>query len=166
MYNFVDTIEASEKAVLPSEALKLNGEYIENLIPGYRTLNVMGREAMSKELETVETGVRDGAKRKYRRYPGRYITVTYQLIAKTNKAFRDAFNALGGVLDVEDAEMIFADEPDKYFTGTPTELGEIEPGKNAVIGEIVFFCEDPFKYSVEEYEVVPVLDDGLGFMVD
>lgn len=166
MYNFVDTIEASGQAVLPSEALKLNGEYIENLIPGYRTLNVTGREALSPELETVETGIRDGAKRKYRRYPGRYITVTYQLIAKTSEAFRNAFNALGGILDVEDAELIFADEPDKFFTGTLYEVGEIEPGKNAVIGTIVFFCEDPFKYSVEEYEVEPTLDDGLGFIVD
>lgn len=166
IYNFVDTIEASGNAVLPSEALKLNGEYIENLIPGYRTLHVAGREALSPELDYIETGIRDGAKRKYRRYPARYITVTYQLLAESSEAFRDAFNALGGTLDIEDAEMIFADEPDKYFTGTPSELGEIEPGKNAVIGEIVFFCEDPFKYSVEEYEVEPSTDDGLYFAVN
>lgn len=166
IYNFVDTIEASGNAVLPSEALKLNGEYIENLIPGYRTLHVAGREALSPELDYVETGIKDGAKRKYKRYPARYITVTYQLLAESNKAFRDAFNALGSILDVEDAEMIFADEPDKYFTGTPSEFGEIEPGKNAVIGEIVFFCEDPFKYSVKEYEVEAATDDGLYFAVD
>lgn len=159
IYNFVDTIEASENSVLPSEALKLNGEYIENIIPGYRTLHVAGREALSPELDYFETGIRDGATRKYKRYPGRYITVTYQLLAGSNEAFRDAFNALGGVLDVEDAELIFADEPDKYFTGTPSLIGEIEPGRNNVIGEIEFFCEDPFKYSIIEYEATADLDE-------
>ena len=39
MYNFIDVTEASEGYVLPSEALKINGEYIEDLISGYRTLN-------------------------------------------------------------------------------------------------------------------------------
>ena len=47
MYNFIDVNEVSEGVVLPSEALQINGEFIENLIPGYRTLNVSGREALS-----------------------------------------------------------------------------------------------------------------------
>ena len=32
MYSFVDTTEVSEGVLLPSEALQLNGEYIENLV--------------------------------------------------------------------------------------------------------------------------------------
>ena len=41
MYEFRDTIErVSEGVILPSEALMINGEYIEHLIPGYRTLTV------------------------------------------------------------------------------------------------------------------------------
>lgn len=46
MYKFIDTNEVSE-SVLPSEALNMNGEYIEHLIPGYRTLSVRGRESLS-----------------------------------------------------------------------------------------------------------------------
>lgn len=155
MYDFIDVGETAENNFLPSEALRINGEYIENLIPGYRTLNVSGREALSPEIETYETGIRDGSKLKSRRYPARTITVKYQLIAESNEAFRAAYNKLGGLLDVQNAELVFNDEQDKFFIGTPSGLGEIEPGSNAVVGEIAFQCNDPFKYSVDEFEVEP-----------
>lgn len=166
MYNFRDINDASDNAVMPSEALKLNGEYIEDLIPGYRTLYVKGREALSPDLDYFETGIRDGSTLKYKRYPARIIVVGYQLRAASNKAFRDAYNALGGILNVTDAEMIFRDEDDKYFTGTPSAIGEVPPGRNAVTGEIEFICTDPFKYSVDEYEVEASDEDGLCFLLD
>lgn len=159
MYKFIDTTEVSGSALLPSEALQINGEYIENLIPGYRTLNVSGREALSPEIGTFETGVRDGATRKSKRFPARTIIVKYQLIAESNEAFREAYNQLAGVLNVEDAELIFNDEPDKFFTGTPSAIGEVEPGMNAVVGEFEILCVDPFKYSVTEYEVEPSITE-------
>lgn len=159
MYKFIDVNEASE-SILPSEALKLNGEYIENLIDGYRTLNVSGREALSPELDYFETGVRDGSKIKSKRYPARTIVVKYQLIARTPEDFREAYNKLASILDVQDAELIFNDEQDKYFTGTPSYIAGVEPGRNAVVGEIEFLCADPFKYSVVEYEATPDLEDG------
>lgn len=160
MYNFIDTNQVQESVPLPSEALQLNGEYIENLIDGYRTLSVTGREALSPELSTYETGVRDGSSLKNKRFPARTIIVRYQLIAKSNEDFRAAYNQLGGILNVENAEMIFADEPDKFFRGTPALVGDVEPGRNAVVGEIEFFCADPFKYSIYEYEAEASLDDN------
>ena len=161
MYEFRDTTATgSEGNILPSEALMINGEYIEHMIPGYRTLSVSGREALSPELETFETGVRDGSTLKNRRYPARIITVQYQLIAESNEAFRQAYNQLGGILNIEEAELIFNDEPDKFFRGTPSDIGAVPPGRNAVVGEFELFCADPFKYSVVEYEAEPTLDDG------
>lgn len=155
MYNFIDTTEVFGGTSLPSEALKINGEYIENLIEGYRTLTVEGREALSPELSTVETGSRDGSALKGKRYPARTIRITYQLIAATSEDFRAAYNQLAKILDVEDAQLIFNDETDKYFIGTPSRIGEVSPGKNAVVGEFEILCLDPFKYSVMEYVAVP-----------
>ncbi len=160
MYNFIDTNEASEGLILPSEALEINGEYIENLIEGYRTLHIKGRESLSPELTAFETGVRDGSKLQNKRYPARIITVTYQLIAKTNEEFRAAFNKLASILNVKNARLIFNDEQDKYFIGTPSTMGAVEPGKNSVIGEFEILCADPFKYSVIEYEATPSLDNS------
>lgn len=168
MYNFIDTNEVSESAILPSEALKINGEFIEDLIPGYRTLNVSGREALSPEISTFETGARDGSTLKSKRYPARTIVVKYQLVAESSEAFRTAYNELASILDVKDAELIFNDEKDKFFIGTPSTIGNVEPGRNAVIGEFEILCLDPFKYSVTEYVVEATMDadTGLTFAID
>ena len=160
MYNFVDVNQISEAVILPSEALCLNGEYIENLIPGYRTLTVEGREALSPELDYFSVGSSDGATRKSKRYPERIIKITYQLIAQSSEDFRQAYNQLAKILDVEEAELIFNDEPDKFFTGTPSHIGEVPPGKNAVTGTFEILCVDPFKYSLLEYEAEPSLEDS------
>jgi predicted phage tail component-like protein len=160
MYSFVDIKETSEGITLPSEAMQINGEYLEDLVPGYKTLGVSGREALSPEIESFHTGIRDGSSRKSRRYPERIITVKYQLISKSNEEFREAYNKLGGVLNTEDAQLIFRDEPDKYFIGTPSLVEEVEQGRNAVVGELEFLCLDPFKYSVVEYEAIPDMLQG------
>lgn len=155
MYKFINVNKVSGSDVLPSEALRIDGEYIENLIPGYRTLHVTGREALSPELSTYETGARDGSTLKSKRYPARTIIVTYQLIAGSNEEFREAYNQLAAILDVQNVTLRFKDEPDKYYKGTPSKIGEVQPGTNAVIGEIEFLCVDPFKYSVTEHEAMP-----------
>lgn len=160
MYNFIDVNEVSESVVLPSEALKINGAYIEDQIAGYRTLTVQGREALSPDVLSYTTGVRDGSRLKSKRYPERIITVQYQLIAESNEAFREAYNKLAAILNVEDAELIFNDEQDKFFVGTPCIIGEVKPGTNSVIGEFEILCADPFKYSVIEYEATPDLDES------
>lgn len=156
MYTFRDTTDTSGGMSRPSEAMSINGEYIEDKIDGYRTLTVSGREALSSELTTLETGVADGSRYRSKRYPSRTITVKYQLLAKTNTEFRRAFNQLAHILNVEEAQLIFEDEPDMYFTGTPETIGDVEPGRNNITGEFEIFCADPFKYSVEEKEVEAV----------
>ena len=129
MYSFIDVTEVSSDVSIPAEALKINGSYIEDEIDGYRTLSVTGREALSQELTTYTTGARDGEIMQRRRLPSRTITVQFQLIAASDTAYRTAFNKLAKILNVENAQLVFADEPDKYFVGTPSEISEIEPGK-------------------------------------
>ena len=160
MYNFIDVTETQEGTLLPSEALKINGEYIENLITGYRTLTVEGREALSPEISSYNTGIRDGSIFNGKRYPARTIRVTYQLVCESDEDFREAYNKLGGILNVKDAELIFDDEPDKYFIGTPSRIGEVVPGRNSVTGEFDILCLDPFKYSVMEHEATADVGDS------
>jgi predicted phage tail component-like protein len=166
MYKFIDTTEVSGGASLPSEAMRINGEYIENVIEGYRTLSVSGREALSPDVYSVTTGFRDGSRLQTKRYPERIITVQYQLIAKDSAAFREAYNKLGRILDVENAELIFNDEDDKFFIGTPCIIGSVDPGKNAVVGEFEILCTDPFKYSVTEHEAQPWSGDNSSILID
>lgn len=150
MYNFVDTTESQGSASLPSEALNLNGKYIEDMIPGYRTLHVKGRELLECEIDDFENGNADGTQYRGKRYRPRVITVTYLLMSDSNTAFRGAYNKLNGLLDVPESVLIFADEPDKYFIGTKASHTDVTPGTNSVVGEIEFYCTDPFKHSIVE----------------
>ena len=165
-YQFRDVNENITAVPIPAEAMQINGTYIETEIEGYRTLYVKGREALSPEMETLEIGTRDGSIRKSKRYPARIITVGYQLMAKDAAAFRDAYNQLGGILDVNDAELIFNDEQDKYFIGTPTLVDEVDPGQNSITSEIEITCLDPLKYSVVEYEAEASPDDPSTILID
>lgn len=161
MYDFIDTTESQGvNRTLPSEALNFNGKYLEDEIPGYRTLYVTGREVLSAEITDTETGIADGSRYQRKRYPSRTIVVGYQLVAESNEAFRKAYNKLNALLDVEQAQMIFADELDKYYIGTKQNGGEVPHGRNTITSEIEFYCADPFKYSVKEYEAVQSADDG------
>ena len=167
MYNFIDSTEnISSGSSLPGEALQFNGRYLENLIEGYRTLYVSGRELLAPELNTLELAKRHGSIYRNRRYPERVITVGFQLIAPSNEEFRERFNILNGILYAEEAQLVFADEPDKCFFGTLSDIDSPEPGKNAVTGEISFTCTDPFKYSVEELEAVPEEDQSQTILID
>lgn len=64
--------------------------------------------------------------------------------------FRLAYNKMAQILNVDSARIVFADEPDKYFTGTLTSIGDVDPGRLCITGELEFTCADPFKYSIKE----------------
>lgn len=174
MYGFVDTTGPQPEDKLPAEALKLNGKYIEKLddekpddeksddeksVVGYRTLYVSGRELLESEIDDYQVGNSDGTRYRGKRYPPRIITVTYQLVAKDAQAFRASYNKLNRILDVENAILSFHDEEDKYFIGTKSGNSVVTPGMNRVIGEIEFYCADPFKYSTAEKEFKATLSE-------
>lgn len=115
MYNFIDVNGASTNLTVPAEALSINGTYIEDEIAGYRTLSVAGREALSPELTTYQTGTRDGETLQKKRFPARTITVKFQLIAASSGTYRTAFNKLAKLLNVENARLVFADESDNIL---------------------------------------------------
>lgn len=166
IYKFTDTDKRATPGNLPGEALFINGQAIENLIEGYRTLYVKGRESMSAEINLAEQGRANGSAFNYKRYPERTITVGFQIIAKTNEEYRKKFNALGGILNCEQAQLIFNDELDKYFTGTPGEISEIEGGSNKVTGEFSIVCSDPFKYAVDQKIISVDVDQEVKILYD
>lgn len=161
LYEFRDTTEYTEFPFsLPVQAMQFNGKWIEAEIPGYRTLYVSGREIISAEITDTVVGAADGSLYERRRYEPRTILVGYQLIAKSNEEFCEAFNHLNGILNAEQAHISFNDELDKYYIGTKTKLEDIPSGVNSVTGEIEIYCSDPFKYSVTEFTAKPN-DSGI-----
>lgn len=149
MYDFVDTTETGGSNSLPAEAMSVNGTYIENEIDGYRTLHVTGREMLESEISEIEPGAADGTRFVSRRKQPREIVVTYRLMSDSPESFREKYNELNRILDQDEATLVFADEPDKHFTGSLSEFDEVDGGLLNVTGEFVMYCADPFKYGEE-----------------
>ena len=162
MYEFIDTTQVQSASPLPAEAVKFNGIWLDQKVPGFRTLHVSGRELLECEISDEQMGSVDGTQYQYKRYPFRTITVAYQLIAESDTAFREAYNQLNGLLDAEQAELLFNDETDKYFIATKASNSEVSPGMNRVTGDICFYCTDPRKHStVEKTFSASLNDDGI-----
>lgn len=165
MYSFRDTTVQTVPVTdtLPAEAVSINGMYIENIISGYQTLYTSGRETLAVNLDTLTVGSADGEVIKSRRYPARTITVGFQLVASSPSDFRTKFNHLNNLMSFESADFVFADETDKYFTGTPILDVDVESGRNSIVGEWQIFCPDPFKYSLSP--TVRTTDDAQGVVI-
>lgn len=147
-YTYRDTTTGVPPAnTLPAEAVSIDGQYIENAISGYQTLYVSGRESLAVEFDNITVGTSDGETLKNKRYPARTIVVGFQLIASSASDFRSKFNHLNNLLSMDEADFVFADETDKFFTGVPIMDIEVDPGRNSVKGEWQIYCAYPFKRS-------------------
>lgn len=150
MYEFRDIADHSAHTVpLPAEAVSINGQYLEDVVTGYRTLYTKGRESLAVELNTYSVGTADGETIKSMRYPSRTLTVGFQIISSSPAEFRESFTQLNNLLSIEEADFIFNDEQDKFFAGTPIFNAEVEAGENTVKGEWHIYCAYPFKRSID-----------------
>ena len=67
MYDFIDITESQTGNGLPSEAINVNGEYIEEHLPAYRTLYTEGREMLESEVTEIQIGSQNGTRYQYKR---------------------------------------------------------------------------------------------------
>ena len=142
---------AKIKNTLPSGAFKINGQFLEALVPGYHTLNAYNKWTLEKQLAMVETATRSGAIFTSSRYPERQIEIEYYIEGKDWSELQSSYTTLMRVLDVENAEIIFNGEPDKFVRGYFVVSDEIETTDVTRSGKFTIVCPDPFKYSTTEY---------------
>ncbi|WP_270283202.1 distal tail protein Dit, partial [Enterococcus faecalis] len=148
LYNFIDVNEQQTKASLPSEAMNFNGSFLEDLVPGYRTLSVVGRELATTEIQSYQLGIRDGMRHVYARIPERELTVKFKVEANSNEAFRDSFNRLNVALFTEkDVQIWFNDEPEMLWSGSKSDIDAVPEGLNRVIGTFTILLNNPYKYT-------------------
>ncbi|OJG93052.1 phage protein [Enterococcus silesiacus] len=125
-----------------------NGDFLENIVPGYRTLNVVGRELASTEIQSYQLGIRDGMRHVYARIPERELTIKFKLDAPTNEDFRDRFNRLNVALFSEkDVVIWFNDEPEMIWSGSKSDVDMVPEGVNQVVGTFTILLSDPYKYT-------------------
>ncbi|EPC76100.1 phage-related tail component, partial [Lacticaseibacillus paracasei subsp. paracasei Lpp71] len=150
MYDFRETtpLTGSDDNQRPAEAMLIDGQYIEDLIPGYSTLQVSGRELLSQSIEKQTIGKSDGEFIQYVRNPSREIVVGYRLAAADNLSFRQAFYKLNDILHGENHQVSFNDDPSKYWIATFSDIDDVPKGRNAITSSFTLFVPDGIAHSV------------------
>lgn len=139
---------AKERSNLTNEAIKVNGSYIEDMITGYVTLKTTGRKSLERTLTTYSVGASDGDKISASKFPARQIKVEYLIHSETEEDLITAFNQLNNILNTDEADFVFNDEPTVYYTGAAVMDGEVEKIPRAASGSFTIYCSYPFKRSV------------------
>lgn len=146
MYKFRDTNSDwhFHEHVLPSFAMRFNGEYIEDLVEGYRTLSVAGRESQNYALENQDTCI--GSITVSKRLLARTITIKFMLDADSSIEFQERFKRLLSVLDCGIVPISFNDEPDWTYYGEYDQMDEVPSDSNHIISSYTIYCADPIRY--------------------
>ena len=106
----------------PNCAVMVNDNYLEDLVHGYRTHSVTGRNTISMDLTEVTIGNSNGARYRRKRDESRDLTVSFGLTAEDEWAIHKQSELLQKFLNEPESKFIFADEPDMYWVGTVSDF--------------------------------------------
>jgi predicted phage tail component-like protein len=168
LYDFRETtpFTGSDDNQRPAEAMLIDGQYIEDLIPGYSTLQVSGRELLSQSIEKQTIGKSDGEFIQYVRNPSREIIVGYRLSAADNLSFRQAFYKLNDILHGDTHQVSFNDDLSVYWNAVLTDVDDVPKGRNAITSSFTLFVPDGIAHSVatQTFDNMPYKDIPLNLM--
>lgn len=144
-YSFEDSWNISQSP----EEIFIDGQAIASLVPGFRTLNVSGRESLAYAITEQDRPVgMDGTEYFGRNMEGRTITVRFLLKRTSAQKFMESYQILKHVCTMsEELKLQFSDQPNCYYTGILKSVSEPDPGCLQVIGEMEFYCADPYLYE-------------------
>lgn len=173
MYKFRDTTKRKHYhnlPFIPTSAMSYDGTWLEELIEGYQTLTVEGREMYSISFETQEMQV--GGVITNVKYPPRELTIKYKLEDRDPRALQEKFDTLKAYLiRQEDVSIIFHDDLEYTFYGRFQTADNVAGDTNSIISSFTVLCSDPFKHGKTQsvknkiIEVLPysVKPDKLSF---
>ena len=133
--------------------VRVNGTYLEDIVPGYITTDVEGREQADNEITALTAERIDGEEYRYRRRNARTITIRFAISTHSMEDLTESHNKLKAALSVEQAKFIFDDEPDKYWVGTPVSMSVEHLRPDTTTGEITVKVHKPYKYALAESSV-------------
>lgn len=156
--------------------INFNGTSLHARLPYLVIYDVEGRDTLVSDIYEHEYTRTDGARYMFRKYAPKDIVAHYTMLSNrakdvmsngvvTQPGQRSRLNELRSILQgpgTENAKIIFADEPDKYWIGTVSGITEEKiTYDNTSQGDITIRLSKPFKYSTAEYTVpVQYLDNN------
>lgn len=128
-------------------ALTFNGHLLDEEIESFMTVNVEGRQLLSRKLETVNIPGRDGDIIIGGTYPPRDITVHFMISDYRNSFFLEKIRRLNEILYTdEEVKFSFSDE-DGYRIGRLSNVSDPAYDSNIGFGKFIIHCADPFLYG-------------------
>ncbi len=153
MYKFIGLDEQQQDISLPAVAMEFEGEYIEDLIEGYRTLTVEGREVVDTNIKEIsDVSGLDGSIFLGETIANREITVRFYLESDTSENYQIKLNRLKEILKQRRNTVVkvsFKDESDYFYKVVVVGLEDINISGNNTVSKIILKTVDPFKYSKE-----------------
>ena len=142
----------------PDCAVNVNGNYLEDLVHGYRTHSVTGRNAISTSITEVTIGNSNGSRYRRKRDESRDLTVSFAITAENYWAVHRLSQLLQNMLNTANSEFIFADQPDVYWVGSVSDFSEDYPDASgsdikALVGTFTIRCSDPYRHATTKVEV-------------
>ncbi|MGF3112462.1 distal tail protein Dit [Facklamia sp. P9177] len=147
LYQFIGPSEVGSLES-PSDNLAINGQYIDDIIPGYRQIYTAGRGLVDREVDTQPIPLYDGVWVNYYQDRERIIEIGFILAAHSNEELRESLTKLNDLLRQEDLTLIFDDEKDWYYNAIYTKASLPEETDLTLVGSILFLCPKPRKRRV------------------
>lgn len=130
---------------------------LEDLLPGFLTESVSGREGYSKEISETSIGKRYGATYDYAQGETRDLKINFSIATEQNN-YTALCDKLKSILmntyhsDYPQLGLIFTDDPSCYYLGTTSsiEISQLNTAGSdytSAKGTITFHCSDPYKHA-------------------
>lgn len=147
MYQFVDPNSYQmNRGFVPSDNLKINGRYINDVVSGYQQLSVGGRSLISRKADTVDVPGRRGVWLNEIKDEPREIDINYQLSATNSAQLRERFSKLNQLLrETSILTLEFRDETDFEYTGVLTSAGNFSEDQLSIVDTFTLLIPDPYK---------------------
>ena len=154
MYGFVDTVPGSGTGSTSLMSIRtiFNGIDLDQELTdetgSFTTLTVNGRNNTNSRINSFSVPGMDGAHEEGNTLDAKTINVRFRIKDKTNEGFRERLNRLNALLSGSKQVLEFTDE-DAIFFATVSSVEMPDEESNDLIGNIFFYCSDPYKYGPE-----------------
>lgn len=128
-------------------ALTFDGHLLDEEIESFMTVNVEGRQLLSRKLETVNVPGRDGDIIIGGTYPPREITVHFMISDYRNAYFLEKIRRLNEILYTDEEIKFSFNDEDGYRIGRLSNVSDPAYDSNLGFGKFTIHCADPYIYG-------------------
>lgn len=147
---------------IPGDSPSISGVFLEQNIPGYRTIGASGRFSLSSEINERNNS-NDWSKYKTKRYQPKDFEIAYAITCNNSTNLHNAVRKLRSFLhqNRKEFKLIFNNDPGIYYMGVVSNISaEKLVNDSSISGSFTIHCADGRGYSVKEYEVSPIAKSG------